>query len=82
MSKHLEPPADYLRAVAAEPRLRAVERAVDALVALVRPSYRLCYACVWERIVKPLVLLPGRLGAGGPTRPGPGPPAGRIVAAR
>jgi hypothetical protein len=44
----------YRRALAAEPRLVAIERLVDLLADLVRPSDRLCSGCAWERIVKPM----------------------------
>jgi hypothetical protein len=46
--------SDYDRALAAEPQLRAIERVVDTLCELVRPSDHLCNGCVWEGIVKPL----------------------------
>lgn len=46
--------AAYERALTAEPDLRAVVRAVDALLALVRPSDQLCHGCVWTTIVKPM----------------------------
>lgn len=50
------PAADaYARTLDAEPALRAVDRLVDALCALVRPTDALCHACVWDEIVKPLV---------------------------
>lgn len=45
----------YTRALHAEPRLEPVVRVVDALVALVRPTDTLCYACTWETIISPLV---------------------------
>lgn len=45
---------EYERALAAEPGLRAIVTAVDALCALVRPSDTLCHGCVWDAIVKPL----------------------------
>lgn len=48
--------ANYERALAAEPRLRAVVTVVDALTELVRPTDRMCSGCVWEKIVKPMVL--------------------------
>lgn len=45
----------YTRALQAEPQLEPVVRVVDALCALVRADDTLCYACVWELILKPLV---------------------------
>jgi hypothetical protein len=46
----------FQRALDAEPRLRPMVRLVDALCALVRPTDRMCSGCVWESIVKPLVV--------------------------
>lgn len=43
-------------ALAAEPRLQAIERLVDALCALVRPADTMCFGCVWESIIKPLTV--------------------------
>jgi hypothetical protein len=45
----------YDRALQAEPQLQPIVRLVDALIALRRPSDRLCVGCVWELIVKPMV---------------------------
>src|SRR5215211_115886 len=50
----LEPPADYLRAIAVEPGLRAVVRAVDALISMTGPTDQLCSGCVWSEIIKPI----------------------------
>lgn len=46
----------FERALTAEPTLRAIDRLVDTLCALVRPTDILCYGCVWEQIVKPLTV--------------------------
>lgn len=48
--------ANYDRALAAERRLRAAVAVVDALCALVRTTDRMCSGCVWETIVKPMIL--------------------------
>jgi hypothetical protein len=48
------PPA-YERALAAEPRLRAVENMVRAQVLFIRPGDTFCHGCYWERVLKPLV---------------------------
>jgi hypothetical protein len=50
------PVTNYRRALDAEPKLRAIERAVDALCALVRPGDTLCAGCAWETIIKPLTI--------------------------
>lgn len=44
----------FARAVAADPRLRALDALVDALCTLVRSGDVMCSGCVWEEIVKPL----------------------------
>jgi hypothetical protein len=46
--------AAYERVLAAEPRLRAVVRVVDALIQFVRPTDEMCHGCLWEVMVKPL----------------------------
>lgn len=46
----------YARALDAEPHLRAAECLVDLLCTLVRPDDRMCAGCVWEQILKPLVV--------------------------
>lgn len=46
----------YDRALAAEPRLRAIVTTVDALIELVRPGDTMCSGCVWDAIVKPLAI--------------------------
>ncbi|MFI1726902.1 hypothetical protein [Streptomyces sp. NPDC020489] len=47
---------DFERALAAEPRLRAITNIVTALTTLVRPDDTMCGSCVWEDIVKPLAI--------------------------
>ncbi|WP_068154407.1 hypothetical protein [Rhodococcus phenolicus] len=44
----------YERALAAEPRLRALDLAVRTMAALVRPGDMMCPGCVWEQVIKPL----------------------------
>lgn len=44
----------YEKALAAEPKLRALDLAVRTMAALVRPGDRMCSGCAWSRIVKPL----------------------------
>lgn len=45
----------YTRALAAEPRLRTVERMVKAQVLYVRPADTFCHGCYWDGVLKPLV---------------------------
>lgn len=45
----------FVRALAAEHRLRPIVALVDALCDLVGPGDVMCAGCVWETIVKPLV---------------------------
>src|SRR4051794_41812555 len=47
--------ANYRRALAAEPQLRAVDHLVTTMCTFVRPSDSLCHGCAWKRMVKPLV---------------------------
>lgn len=47
---------DLDRATNAEPRLQAIVNIVTALTTLVRPTDTMCGGCVWDEIVKPLVL--------------------------
>ncbi|MEU5097597.1 hypothetical protein [Streptomyces sp. NPDC020996] len=44
----------YERAVAADPRLRALADLVTALCQFVRPADTMCGGCAWENLVKPL----------------------------
>jgi hypothetical protein len=46
----------YTRALDAEPRLQPIVAMVDALCALAGPDTRICSACAWEHIVKPLCM--------------------------
>ncbi len=51
----------YERALAAEPRLRALDLAVRTMAALVRPGGdMMCPGCVWEQVIKPLARPPHR----------------------
>src|SRR4051794_37154429 len=55
--------ANYRRALAAEPQLRAVDHLVTTMCTFVRPSDSLCHGCAWKRMVKPLVtrlVVPGQ----------------------
>lgn len=46
----------YERALAADPKLRALDLAVRTMASLVRPGDMMCPGCVWEHIVKPLAV--------------------------
>jgi hypothetical protein len=44
------------RALAAERRLEPIVRLVDAFCALVGPEHAMCSGCIWDTILKPLVV--------------------------
>ncbi|MEV6049730.1 hypothetical protein [Streptomyces sp. NPDC052107] len=48
--------SDYGRALHAEPRLQTVVNVVDALATLARPTDALCSSCIWEHLVKPMIV--------------------------
>jgi hypothetical protein len=68
-----EAAAAYERALQAVPKLRAVADVVEILRLLVRPTDQLCYGCIWDSIIKPLVRPWVGWGRGYPPKPAKDP---------
>jgi hypothetical protein len=56
MSITTETTSAFDRALAAEPQLQTIDNMVRALVALAPKGEPFCTGCIWEMILKPLVL--------------------------